>query len=734
MSYIDPLKNKSEMQRLKRIQLWDGLFSDSDIIEIRALKGVDGPRKRWFGTKSELLSKWSEFEAANAEGFDIYFGVNPRPCKGAGKASDIQWGQVVIVDLDPAPGETTVPLEKARIEARDSGIPYPSIVVHSGRGIHLYWILEAPVPVAQWTVAVKNTIARFASADKKIHDAPRIMRLPGFKNHKSGTVSEIVYCSGTPYPIETFTAPRQVPPKQPEPLPPSPTTSDSAARARKYLEKKPGVGEGQRNAACFEVSCLLLADFALPPLVALPILAEWNMKNSPPLEDRELQKAFKSARVSAKGKLGAKDRPMPSRSAPTSATPEHQPSAPTAPVSPLSTDQTILESLAANCVLIIGTTQVWHESMGMSMPLEALRAMHPNEVKVWSRAKDKRSIMTRDIVFEPDTSKVLPGQINLFRGLPLATDPRPIPALLEHCLYLCNYNTDLFSWLMSWMALPLQRPGTKLDTAVIMQGPQGSGKSMLFSCLREIYGEYGRKITQGTLESQYTGWMSRKLFIQAEEVCSTRGQRNKIRNLIKDWVTGEVYEISEKYQVSREESAHANFVFLSNDDVPLPIDHDDRRFLVIRNPEPKTADYYAALGADVTDNGPARFCAELMRWNLGSFWAHSHPPSTEAKRDLSDLCKPSHQVFVEEWKSGEIERLPYMSCLTSDLYHAYSAWARLDGAGYCSDRQTFSKYCAKVLDRRRTHEGRYYHVDSADVTRFENKLKCYITYILSRRV
>nr|VFJ73215.1 MAG: putative DNA primase/helicase [Candidatus Kentron sp. FW] len=78
--------------------------------------------------------------------------------------------------------------------------------------------------------------------------------------------------------------------------------------------------------------------------------------------------------------------------------------------------------------------------------------------------------------------------------------------LLELIHYLCNRNQegDVTSrWLLKWMAYPLQNPGGKMNSAVIMHGPAGTGKSSIWKVYREIYGDYGRVISQRALEDKF---------------------------------------------------------------------------------------------------------------------------------------------------------------------------------------------------------------------------------------
>ncbi|MCH8177761.1 MAG: hypothetical protein IIC09_06145 [Proteobacteria bacterium] len=71
------------------------------------------------------------------------------------------------------------------------------MLISTGGGFHLYWKLDKPMmDLAEWTRRQKALIAAVGS-DPKIHDAPRIMRVPGFVNRKPercGAMATLIDC------------------------------------------------------------------------------------------------------------------------------------------------------------------------------------------------------------------------------------------------------------------------------------------------------------------------------------------------------------------------------------------------------------------------------------------------------------------------------------------------------------------------------------------------------------
>jgi hypothetical protein len=81
------------------------------------------------------------------------------------------------------------------------GIPQPSIVMYSGRGLQVKWLLDTAIPrasILRWTVvesALIETLDGFA-ADTKARDVSRVLRLEHTVNLKSGEMARVIHVRG----------------------------------------------------------------------------------------------------------------------------------------------------------------------------------------------------------------------------------------------------------------------------------------------------------------------------------------------------------------------------------------------------------------------------------------------------------------------------------------------------------------------------------------------------------
>ena len=274
-------------------------------------------------------------------------------------------------------------------------------------------------------------------------------------------------------------------------------------------------------------------------------------------------------------------------------------------------------------------------------------------------------------------------KLNTWRGWPMKPKAGSCELLLDLLRYLCSGEAPetseaVYRWLLCWMAYPLQNPGAKMSSAVIMHGPQGTGKSTVFQQLAKIYGDYSTVLNQRGLEDKFNSdWSDSKLFILAEEVV-TRAEMWHIKNELKELVSGEWIRINPKNIAAYRQRNQVNICYLSNEGQPLPIDNDDRRHLVVYTPPALSEEYYDDVFLEIEAGGVAALYQYLLDLDLTGFHPKKRPPMTDAKQRLMMLSSPSEVRFATEWITGDLG-LPVCPALAGDVYATYLRWCRANG-------------------------------------------------------
>ncbi|NDV11659.1 CHC2 zinc finger domain-containing protein [Crenobacter caeni] len=407
-------------------------------------------------------------------------------------------------------------------------------------------------------------------------------------------------------------------------------------------------------------------------------------------------------------------------------------------------------------VYLDGSTNVWDAQLREVIPLAAARAAMGSFYDIWIDSPERRVIPLANVRFSPGEDLDEARYINLYTGIEMKPDcPAPdlprdlwqLIAMFPRCqsiislaYHLCDGRNEVFEWLLNWLAYPLQHPGAKLDTAILMHGSvHGSGKSMFWEkCVKPIYGKYAITLGQSQLESQYTGSRSGRLFLLFEEVLSSK-QRYAMAGTIKHLITGLTQVIEKKFMNAWEEENHGNCVFLSNHIQPLHVEAYDRRFMVIWPTDSADAALYDEVDREVADGGLEQFMAFLLALPLmlttercpqgaeqgerckadcpvcqGRGWAkrakparfdaHTKPPLTMEKERVIRYGLSGWELFLHEWRRGELDGVPFCSCLTDDLYAVYQVWCHWKGEGCISENKfslNVSTYDHKLLTKKR---------------------------------
>ncbi|HOK95197.1 MAG TPA: DNA-primase RepB domain-containing protein [Anaerohalosphaeraceae bacterium] len=178
------------------------LFEPADIVELRAI-GARCRRmrivKRWTPA-ADLPAMADELAALNRQGFGIYFGVNPRRQSGCSGDSNVRLARCLFADMDDVePGDGCGRFEFVYTDLMAAGLPEPTLAVHSGHGIHLYWRLDEPLDDLVLWQRIQSQLNERLGADKAIKNPERLMRLPGFWNTKRQPYQDCFICWGVSY-------------------------------------------------------------------------------------------------------------------------------------------------------------------------------------------------------------------------------------------------------------------------------------------------------------------------------------------------------------------------------------------------------------------------------------------------------------------------------------------------------------------------------------------------------
>lgn len=208
------------------------------------------------------------------------------------------------------------------------------------------------------------------------------------------------------------------------------------------------------------------------------------------------------------------------------------------------------------------------------------------------------------------------------------------------------------TWARQWFAYPIQKPGTKLYTAILIWGKPGMGKTFLAEIMQSIYGKNYGEVTHDELVDKFTEWAYNKQFILADEVSvgDKRGLANKLKNMI----TRRSVTINIKNRKTYAVRDCINYYFASNREDALYIENSDRRYFV-HNVKQRTMvkEEYDAVRHWWDKEGGAEKVFHYLQneVDLTGFSPTAPAPVTAAKHEMTIVGRSE----VEDWAADLIQ-------------------------------------------------------------------------------
>jgi len=188
---------------------------------------------------------------------------------------------------------------------------------------------------------------------------------------------------------------------------------------------------------------------------------------------------------------------------------------------------------------------------------------------------------------------------------------------------LCNNNEDMYKYFINFMANMIQSPHKKTNTALIIKSLQGVGKDTFFNWFgNNIIGkEYF--FNEDNLElvfGKFNSCIENKILIILNEAS---GKDTFIINeKIKNAITRE-YNVIEHKGLKPYEIINTNrYIYLSNNDNPLKIPHDNRRFcgMECNSAYANNKEYFKALYEEINSRKYDRSIYEyLMKIDIENY-------------------------------------------------------------------------------------------------------------------
>lgn len=276
------------------------------------------------------------------------------------------------------------------------------------------------------------------------------------------------------------------------------------------------------------------------------------------------------------------------------------------------------------------------------------------------------------VEFSPDSTTL--GFFNLFRGFAVEAIAGDCTLYLAHIENnICNGNTVLFDYVLRWMAHAIQRPGELPGTALVLRGAQGVGKGIFVENFGKLFGPMYLTVYQlDQVTGRFNGHLKNLLVVHANE--AVWGGNKAAEGALKGLVTDPMMPIEAKGKDIIQVRNCKRLICSSNEQWAVPLDLDDRRFLVldVSSAHKEDHEYFGAIEKQMADGGWSALMHHLVNLDLTGFNVRKLP-ATPTGFDLKLMSSsPVTQWWHEQLKlelafcGGGIEK--------SIVYKSFTDW------------------------------------------------------------
>jgi hypothetical protein len=308
-------------------------------------------------------------------------------------------------------------------------------------------------------------------------------------------------------------------------------------------------------------------------------------------------------------------------------------------------------------------------------------------------------------VFSPGRDK--PDHFNLWRGFSVKPHPGDCSLfwdLVQHSI--CAGVPALYDYVRGYCAHLVQRPWERPEVALILRGGQGTGKNTFVDTLGSLVSHHFRQVNStDQLTGRFNGHMKGMLLLHANE--ASWGGNKSERGKLKAMVTDATLPIEMKGQDIIDIDNFLRLIVSSNEDWPVPIDMDDRRFLVldVSSAHQQNQTFFSALHNQLDSGGREALMHELLNIDIKNFAPRNKPASPfgadikirsadSATRWLYDVLNANAwaagtSIFAQAGVPAEIQK--------GGLFTDYQQWAHAGADRHPIPRDQFFKTLRGLL-------------------------------------
>lgn len=307
---------------------------------------------------------------------------------------------------------------------------------------------------------------------------------------------------------------------------------------------------------------------------------------------------------------------------------------------------------------------------------------------IWIKHQNRRQY--EGIIFHPNPKEIGKNYYNIFRGFAIKEHPGTCELFKAHVKnVICNCNRQYFEYVWKWCARMIQEPHKVAETALVLRGFQGVGKNTFVDALGVILG--GHFLPLDNIDQflgRFNYHMKNAVLIHGNE--AIWGGNKKQLGTLKAMITEKHRVIEGKNKDAIVVSNFTHLILSSNEDWPVHLDRDDRRFLVLEVSDKHKEDipYFGAIRKELENGGHAALLYELLNEDISRFDPRILPQNVESFELKLESAPTTERYIYEALKAGgfDVGNLGQQGKWEDDSkeYEVHKAAVYLDYSSWCS--------------------------------------------------
>ena len=327
-----------------------------------------------------------------------------------------------------------------------------------------------------------------------------------------------------------------------------------------------------------------------------------------------------------------------------------------------------------------------------------------SKADIWLKNSNRRKY--RGIIFDPTTTEHRDGYYNLWKGFARKAIIGNCSKYWNHVKEnICSNNEQAYLYTRKWLAYIFQKPD-EVHTALVLCGSQGVGKNSFVEPLGVLLGAHYAPLSSiSELVSNFNFHLKNAVLIHANE--ALWGGNKKEIGTVKAIITEQTCLIEGK---GKDRIVLRNFkhvILSSNEDWPVHLDPDDRRFFVLNVSDAHKEDhiFFKSIKTELDSGGYEALLYDLLNEDLADFDPRRMPESFSSFKIKIRSSESAHRYLYEVLDEGGLSigndnsnKMPIWQVpIPKDIiYKDYINWCQRDGERYLS-KELFGRVLKKVI-------------------------------------